>query len=467
MKNSINQKLLTLALTALSVFSLNAQNNQNDKINYDRPYDKAGINVFETTKKDAVTFTGFQLKVSGGFTQQYQALSHENTADVILKDNTLTATAGDSVNINALYPMTNGFNLATANLILTAQLADGIAIKLENYMSARHHNEFWVKGGYIQMDKLPFFGNPKWFADNFTVKVGQMEVNYGDAHFYRTDNANGIYNPFVGENIMDAFATEISGEVYFKPENGFIAMLGLSSGLLNADLSIFKDPATGDTIGRKPSVYAKLGYDKQLNDDLRVRLTGSVYANGGTSRNTLYGGDRAGSRYYLAGESQYYMSGATLTAATPTNKAFSGRIDPGFSSNLMSIMINPFVKFHGLEVFGTYEMSSGSAGLSNVLDSVDRSFSQISGSVVYRFLAEEQCYVGVRYNTVTGRLYGYTDDDGDVNVNRLQVAAGWFPTENLLLKLEYVDQKYDNFKTTDVRNGLEFKGVMVEASVGF
>ena len=45
MKNSINQKLLTLALTALSVFSLNAQNNQNDKINYDRPYDKAGINV--------------------------------------------------------------------------------------------------------------------------------------------------------------------------------------------------------------------------------------------------------------------------------------------------------------------------------------------------------------------------------------------------------------------------------------
>ena len=133
----------------------------------------------------------------------------------------------------------------------------------------------------------------------------------------------------------------------------------------------------------------------------------------------------------------------------------------------MSIMINPFVKFHGLEVFGTYEMSSGSAGLSNVLDSVDRTFSQISGSVVYRFLAEEQCYVGVRYNTVTGRLYGYSDDDGDVNVNRLQVAAGWFPTENLLLKLEYVDQKYDNFKTTDVRNGLEFKGVMVEASVGF
>ncbi len=467
MKNSINQTLLALFVLVISAVSLSAQNNQNNKINFDRPYDKSGLNVFETPKIETVPFTGFQLKISGGFTQQYQGLSHSNTADVVLKDNTLTPTTGDSVNINALYPMTNGFNLATANLILTAQLADGISVKLENYMSARHHNEFWVKGGYVQVDKLPFFGNPKWFSDNFTIKVGQMEVNYGDAHFYRTDNANGIYNPFVGENIMDAFATEISGELYYKPSNGIVAMVGMSSGLLNADLSYFKDPATGDTISRKPSIYAKIGYDKQLNDDLRVRLTGSVYANGGTSRNTLYGGDRAGSRYYLAGEPQYYMVGTTLTASTPTNKAFSGRIDPGFSSQVMSIMVNPFVKFHGLEVFATYEMSNGNGSLSNVLDSVDRSFNQIAAAVVYRFLPEEQCYVGVRYNTVTGRLYGYSDTDGDINVNRLQVAAGWFPTENLLVKLEYVDQKYDNFKTSDVRSGLEFKGVMVEASVGF
>jgi len=467
MKNSINQTLLALFVLVISAVSLSAQNNQNNKINFDRPYDKAGLNMFETPKIETVPFTGFQLKISGGFTQQYQGLSHSNTADVVLKDNTLTPATGDSVNINALYPMTNGFNLATANLILTAQLADGISVKLENYMSARHHNEFWVKGGYVQVDKLPFFGNPQWFSDNFTIKVGQMEVNYGDAHFYRTDNANGIYNPFVGENIMDAFATEISGELYFKPSNGIIAMVGMSSGLLNADLSYFKDPATGDTISRKPSIYAKIGYDKQLNDDLRVRLTGSVYANGGTSRNTLYGGDRAGSRYYLAGEPQYYMSGTTLTASTPTNKAFSGRIDPGFNSQVMSIMVNPFIKFHGLEVFATYEMSNGNGSLSNVLDSVDRSFNQIAAAVVYRFLPEEQCYVGVRYNTVTGRLYGYSDTDGDINVNRLQIAAGWFPTENLLVKLEYVDQKYDNFKTTDVRNGLEFKGVMVEASVGF
>ena len=40
-----------------------------------------------------------------------------------------------------------------------------------------------------------------------------MEINYGDAHFRRSDNGNAIYNPFVGNYIMDAFTTEIGGEV--------------------------------------------------------------------------------------------------------------------------------------------------------------------------------------------------------------------------------------------------------------
>lgn len=471
MKNSIIKSLLVLALTLCASVFVNAQvDNQNNKINYDRPYDKAGINVFETTKEDLVPYTGFQLKISGGFTQQFQALSHTNNADTVLKDNNLTTTAGDSVNINKLYPITNGFNLATANLILTAQLGDGIVVKLENYMSARHHNEFWVKGGYIQIDKLPFFGNPQWFADNFTVKLGQFENNYGDAHYYRTDNANGIYNPFVGENIMDAFNTEIGGEFYFKPDNGIIAMLGLSSGLLNSNIKVFTNPNDiTDTLSRNPSIYGKIGYDKELNDDLRVRLTGSFYSNAGTSSNNLYSGDRAGSRYYLAGE-QEYISGTTgLIAVGPTAQFTSGRLNPGFSSQVTSIMINPFVKFHGLEVFGTYEMATGNGSLSSATktDTVDRSFNQLAVQGLYRFLEDEQAYVGVRYNTVAGRLFGYTDTEGDIDITRLQVAAGWFPTENLLLKIEYVKQNYNNFRTTDSRSELEFKGVMIEASVGF
>ena len=49
-----------------------------------------------------------------------------------------------------------------------------------------------------------------------TLRVGHLEINYGDAHFRRSDNGNALYNPFVGNYIMDAFTTEIGGEVYLK-----------------------------------------------------------------------------------------------------------------------------------------------------------------------------------------------------------------------------------------------------------
>lgn len=88
----------------------------------------------------------------------------------------------------------------------------------------------------------------------------------------------------------------------------------------------------------------------------------------------------------------------------------------------------------------------------------------MAGELVYRFLANEQLFIGAKYNKVTSRLNGYTDD---VNVTRTAIAAGWFPTKNLLLKGEYVNQKYDGFKGTDIRSGAKFNGIVVEAVVGF
>ena len=58
-----------------------------------------------------------------------------------------------------------------------------------------------------------------------TMKVGHFEINYGDSHFRRSDNGNAMYNPFVGNYILDAFTTEIGAEVYAR-SNGLIAMLG-------------------------------------------------------------------------------------------------------------------------------------------------------------------------------------------------------------------------------------------------
>ena len=125
-----------------------------------------------------------------------------------------------------------------------------------------------------------------------TITVGMDEFNYGDAHFRRSDNARAIFNPVVGNYIMDAFSTEAFGEVNVQ-NNGWLVVIGITNGKLNQNVVV------NSTSDNKPSFYGKLGFDKQVNEGLRLRLTGSAYANNGTTTGTwLYGGDRAGARYY-------------------------------------------------------------------------------------------------------------------------------------------------------------------------
>ncbi len=395
-------------------------------IQYFRPNDMRGLNVFETTKEDTVGFDKLKVRVGGAFAMQYQGIDHENEADNLVE-------------------LANNFNLPTANLDLDVQLYDGVRMHLRIYLSSRHHEETYVKGGYIQIDKLDFI--KKDFLSDFmskaTIKIGQMENNYGDTHFRRTDNGHALYNPFVGNYIMDAFTTEIGGEVYYQT-NGWLAMLGASNGRLNQ--SVTNTTSKGALLG-------KLGYDKQISTDLRFRLTGSFYTVNNTSRTYLYGGDRAGSRYY---------SVMDVDGGTPSD--FSGRINPGFNTDMTSIMINPFIKYRGLEFFGVFESSSGRDDAVDVSFSGDRTWTQIAGEVLYRFGSKEQLYFGARYNVASGQLPGQENDK--VNVDRFNVGGGWFMTKNILAKLEYVTQSYKDYPSGQFENG-KFSGLMIEAVIAF
>ena len=235
MKNSIVTLKIFIAIFALALTTnLSAQRAQIDNF---RSYDKNGLNVFETPKDLNTTFDGIRLRIGGAFTQQYQGLSHENTP------------FSDSTGVlNPLYPLAGGFNLATANLNIDVQLADGVTLNMVTYLSSRHHAEAWVKGGYIQFDKLPFFKNEFLtnLMEKMTIKVGHMEVNYGDAHFRRTDNGNAIYNPFVGNYIIDAFNTEIGTEIYYR-NNGIIGMIGFTGGEINGNVADLDPNDIGST----------------------------------------------------------------------------------------------------------------------------------------------------------------------------------------------------------------------------
>lgn len=193
-------KTTLLSLTFLISGAVYAQQ---PALQYFRPNNKVGLNVFESSKQDTSNFDGVKVRVGGDFAMQFQSINQTNS-------------------LNNLVDLGSNFNLPAANLNVDVQLYDGLRMHLRTYLSSKNHQETWVKGGYLQIDKLDFIkpGFLQNFMDVARVTIGLDEFNYGDAHFRRSDNARAIFNPFVGNYIMDSFSTEAFGEVTVM-KNGF------------------------------------------------------------------------------------------------------------------------------------------------------------------------------------------------------------------------------------------------------
>ena len=459
-------KNVLISATVLFVTLIQPAFAQRSAIQYFRPYDQRGLNIYETTKADTIGYDGVALRIGANFTQGFQTLSHSNSSGV------------------PLYELGNGFPLAQANLNIDAQLLDGVRVSLISYMASHHHNEFWVKGGYLQIDKVGFL-NSEWLDKlwtNLTLKLGHMEINYGDAHFRRSDGGNTFLNPFMENNIMDEFATEIGGELYWQ-RKGMIAMVGVTNGEIQGNVK------KGNS---SPSIYAKLGFDKTVEGVGRFRLTGSILSKSSSIiKSTLFNGDRTGSNYQFALEP---------AAATVAGNAFSGRFNPNFTDNVTALMINPFVKVGGFEFFGTIEFARGNTFVENgevqyadgsggpvFAPQSDRSVRQFAADALYRFGHREQFYIGARFNTVSGeQVFGASTTTtnaeiayqpatpaisqgarADITINRMAAAAGWFISRNILVKAEYVNQEYNDYPVGNILEGGEFSGFVVQGSIAF
>jgi len=426
----IQNKLFTTLLFAFIVgaFATTLQAQERNNIQYYTPPTQSGLNVFESPFTTNVKFDGLFVRIGGSNTLQFQGISHENDA-------------------NSLADLESNFNLATSNLDLDVALAPGMRMHLRTYLSSQHHTETYVKGGYLQIDTFDFIeeGFLSGISDNIRIKIGHMENNYGDNHFRRSDNGSAMLNPFVGNYIMDSFTTEVGGEVYVYSGDVF-GMVGLTNGKLN------QSTVAGD-LATKPSFLAKLGYDSQVNDDFRLRLTGSMFRVSQNASIYLYSGDRAGSRYYNVIEPGNFRSGRFAPSFAVSGRAPGGPI----AGEMTAIMFNPFVKFQGLEFYGVFENTSGA--IDNGEDT--RSYTQLGAEFLYRFGMDESFYVGTRFNSVSGE-----EPNGDeIDISRINIGGGWFMTENVMTKLEYVKQSYDGFSGDYA--GAEFSGIMLEAVISF
>lgn len=426
----ITTKLLAVLFVSALPFLAFGQVTVNKDLQYWRPYSQNGLNVFEAPFQTNVKYDGFFVRVGGANTLQFQGLTQDNDAGNLPK-------------------LETNFNLPESNLDLDAQLYKGLRMHLRTYLSSQHHTNTYVKGGYFQIDSFDFIkdGFLSELSNHIRIKVGLMEINYGDNHFRRTDNGMSLYNPFVGNYIMDSFVTQAGGEVYIYGGNMF-GMIGLTNGKMNQNVTDRAD----NGFKTHASFLAKLGYDNHAQQGLRFRLTGSLYTNSQSAAIDLYHGDRAGTRYYNV-----------ITAGNAWAGRFSPEFTPGYGQapapgEITSFMINPFVKFQGLEFYGVFESVSGKIST----EPKRRDFTQWAGEVVYRFGANQDFYIGGRYNTVNGK----TINGDDITIDRVNIGGGWFMTKNVLTKVEYVSQNYDGYSSGPYK-GAKFNGMMIEASIAF
>jgi hypothetical protein len=92
------------------------------------------------------------------------------------------------------------------------------------------------------------------------------------------------------------------------------------------------------------------------------------------------------------------------------------------------VYCNPFVKFHGLELFGTMELAKGRVVTES---NMDRKATQYAVDVIYRFTKKENFFIAGRYNTVSADMLftapgTFAPVSQNVTVNRTAISAGWY-----------------------------------------
>ncbi len=136
-------------------------------------------------------------------------------------------------------------------------------------------------------------------------------------------------------------------------------------------------------------------------------------------------------------------------------------------------MINPFIKYDGLEFFGTYEDANG-RGAS---ETATRNATQMAADLIYRFGATQQFWIGFRYNTVKMQLAPVSANIPDVTVNRIVGSIGWFPIPGRADESRICFARVHRFRQCadparqaangSSMNGGKFNGIVGEADVAF
>ena len=355
----------------------------------------------------------------------------------------------------------SALSLPSANLDINAKVMSGFNVKLQTMLASHHHNETYVKGGYATIDNLDFIapGFLSGFMKDATIKIGVNDINYGDDQYRRTDNANVMRNPFINNMAVEAYDQGTHVELLYRiPAISSFVVMGVTNGQANP-----QDTAESDTYGTTSNTYAvygKIGFDHDYTDNLRLRITESVYNVSGVNRQDLYEGDKAGN---VIRNVYGTVNSAVLSSGwDPTRNYVNYKGTKQFSSapDVFASKTNLFVKYYDTEFYGMYEIINAEDTMGKSID-----VNHYAIDLVQRFY-NDKFWVAARYENAVQKYNDSYNDLGDAELTQYQATLGWFLSKNAVAKLEYIKQEREKFSI--YKDGkASFDGFMVNASLSF
>jgi hypothetical protein len=374
-----------------------------------------------------------QLKLTDtDTTKLFMTLRTVGTAQSLQHENVFDAKGAPLPELSA------GFQNAFGDLGFIGKFGknEEIEVVFDLYLSSRNHpSTTYGNEGYMILRGVPENLKSIGFLEPILAKVdlkaGHFLVNFGDALQHRSNNAIVQNNPLVGNFVIDPNIVSIGMEVSNKTtENSRVAwMLGVSNGTTTEDWNQGRGFALHGKVAVYPikSLRTSLSYIATDQSDNPTKSAGG-------SAIQMFSGNRSGERYAgVLGGGQ--APGGVFPQAG--EKFSAAQFDVTYDEASFPI-----------KLYGHYGRTQDKDLNGSLAGAPEETWSYYAGDVVYKF--SPTLYAAARYSSAsTDKLQGRVTDG---KVNRMQLGGGLWLTKNLLVKLEYVTQKYDGFRAGDMVN---------------
>ncbi len=358
----------------------------------------------------------------------------------------------------ALPKIEPGFQTAFGDLGFIGKFGknEEIEVVFDMYLSSRNHpSQTYGNEGYMILRGVPENLESLKFLEpilaRIDLKAGHFLVDFGDNKEHRSNNAIVQKNPLVGNFVVDPNIVSIGMQVSSKPGARYGWLVGVNNGTTTEDWSVGRGFAANAKVFVNPVKPLRLSASYMTADQ-----SDNPNKSGGGSQLQMFTGNRSGERYAgVLGGGQapgnvFPQAGEKFSAA---------QLDFTFDETTFPVKLYGHVgRTQDLDINGSLPGTP------------EETWNYFAGDIVYKLTPA--LYAAARYSGATTEMLAGRSTDG--KVDRIQVGGGFWLTRNMLMKLEYVTQKYSGFRQPDmVNNNIqawrdpEFDGFIAEVSFAF